>query len=370
MSFQHQQQQDQHRQLQPQQQIPCFPLLDFIQNLLGSKKRRRSPSFYSSVFVYDKSWKDEESEEDTLPSSSCSSTASTSSSEQQHQHTMGDDAKTHYPHFDDVEESSGSDNDEESSLAEGVNARRNTSTSIKDRVIFTTVSGLLVRSQSLGSLEIIDHGEHDDDEAEPPCCSLKRTKSAPLIIPTKRFRWSEVTDSDPDALHVETHEVECWKDRNDLWWNSNEYSTIKRGVMETIRFCKSYHRSHIELLEEIIRHDEEDEEDHFLLDTVNDDDDLVKALLSSSDSSDAFSRGLEGHMSKLINRYRKKHSRKVLNAQVACRYKDQSKEQAWDTLREQSIEKSKALTSFARKMGQFDEMEAVAANKVTSLWGI
>jgi hypothetical protein len=88
----------------------------------------------------------------------------------------------------------------------------------------------------------------------------------------------------------------------------------------------------------------------------------------AASSSDSFSRGLEGHMSKLFNSWRKKHARKVLNAQVACRCIDQSQEEAWNVLREHSMESSKGLSAFSRRMGQFDEMEAIAANKVTSLW--
>lgn len=298
---------------------PCFPLLEFFKNL-GVQRRDRDQ--YSSVFVYDKSW--EEDEEDTTIASSLSS--SSCSSEQLN--ISGEDAKTHYPEFG-LEEDIDSDSDEQES--------------IHDRVIFTSVNAL-VHSQSLCGLEI--------EESQ----QLKRAHSTPLIIPLKHFRWSEVTDT--DDVRVEIHEVESWKDHPDLWWNANDFQIIKQGVVEAIRFCKAYHRNHIELLEEIIHSEEISIETDYL---------MIELAASSSDS---FSRGLEGHMSKLFNRYRKKHSRKVLNAQVACRCKDQSQEEAWNVLREHSMEKSKGLSAFSRRMGEFDEIQAIAANKVTSLWDV
>jgi hypothetical protein len=307
---------------------PCFPLIEFFKNLGGQRDRDQ----YSSVFVYDKSW--EEDEEDTTMASSLSS--STCSSEQLN--VSSNDAKTRYPEFG-LEEDFDSDSDEQESFV-----------SNHDRVIFTSVNAL-VRSQSLSSLQNSNSFTSlvSDDSHQ-----LKRAISTPLIIPLKNFRWSEVSDT--DDVRVEIHEVESWKDHTDLWWNANDFHIIKQGVTETIRLCKAYHRRHIELLEEIIWSEEISTET----------DDLMKQL--STSSSPSFSRGLEGHMSKLFNRYRKKHARKVLNAQVACRCKDQSLEEAWNVLREHSMEKSKGLSAFSRRMGQFDEMEAVAANKVTSLY--
>eukprot|EP00980_Cylindrotheca_fusiformis_P015642 scaffold4501_cov118-Cylindrotheca_fusiformis.AAC.2 len=198
---------------------------------------------------------------------------------------------------------------------------------------------------------------------------------------SKRFRWAVVSSNsnelDDDDVQVQVHEVECWKDRTDLWWNDSEYLNIKNGVLATTQFCKSNDRSHIELLEEIIKRmsimkntnngtttshhhqqdedndDEEEEEEEYQ-------NNLLKDL--SSSSSDTCSRGLEGLMCQLINRYRKIHSRKVLNA--AYRYQKNNNEDKrkdainWNALREQSMKKSRPLSSFARKMGQLDEMQA------------
>eukprot|EP00980_Cylindrotheca_fusiformis_P015643 scaffold4501_cov118-Cylindrotheca_fusiformis.AAC.3 len=377
----------------PQQEPPpCFPLLDFFQKLGRSDDGNKH---HSSVFVYDKSW-DGEDEEDTYPewisSSGSSSSSSSFHGQQQQQHhpngmIMGENAKTRHPQFG-RDSSTSSEEDEYGSELFGEDndqrrrrpRRHSTSPIHKDRVIFTTVkssSDNIGRSQSLDCLASVTTAATEEEDGP---LELKRIKSAPAItMPSKRFRWAEVNqkDDDDDDVQVQVHEVESWKDRTDLWWNDSEYLNIKNGVLATTQFCKSKNRSHIELLEELIKRTSSTSSDVDHQDEGNDGDNeedeeeaYQNNLLKDLSSSDTCSRGLEGHMSQLINRYRKIHSRRVLNAQVACRYQnncynnnkndnnEDRKDAYWNALREQSMEKSKPLSSFARKMGQFDEMQA------------
>ncbi|CAJ1959527.1 unnamed protein product [Cylindrotheca closterium] len=202
-----------------------------------------------------------------------------------------------------------------------------------------------------------DDDDVDDDGKEAAAESSSGNRRASCI------RWSEKSD-DPDALNVTVHEVECIKDRTDMWWQGSEFDTMKKSVTEAIRFCKSYNRNHVELLEDIMRCDCLEDEDLMK--------DLLKDLLSTSDSaSESFLRGLEGHLSKLISKHRMRHSKKVLSVQKGLK-DSRTLEETWELLREESLDKSQLLSAFARRMGQFDEMVVAKAQKKprASLWGV
>ncbi|KAL3936030.1 MAG: hypothetical protein SGBAC_008560 [Bacillariaceae sp.] len=215
--------------------------------------------------------------------------------------------------------------------------------------------------------ELEDEVEEGNEEAAEGASQNAAKEGAPVNQHISAIRWSDQENNDPNALNVTVHEVECIKDRTDMWWQTTEFVSIKQGVSEAIRFCKAYNRNHVELLEDIMRCDCLEDEDLMT--------DLLKDLLSTCDSkasSESFLRGLEGHLSKVINKYRKRHSRKVLSAQEGLRDDDNNTlEESWELLREESLDKSQPLSAFARRMGQFDEMVVAKSQKTrTSLWGV
>ena len=204
--------------------------------------------------------------------------------------------------------------------------------------------------------------EPDYDEASSSDVLLEESSTGSIIHKSSTIRWS---DDEKEDVTVTVHEVECLKDNIDMWWQDAEFTTIKEGVNETIRFCKSYNRNQVELLEDILR-----------CDCLEDDDlmnDLLQDLLQSSGSSDSsFTRGLEGKLSNLMEKYKKRHNRKVLSTQQKLsKTKNTHSEESIERLREESLERSQTLSSFARRMGQFDEMVAKKAQTTRkSLWDI
>ena len=159
----------------------------------------------------------------------------------------------------------------------------------------------------------------------------------------KMFRWAEIEDNE---LRLEVHEIEPYKGMEELWWDEFEVSSIRRQLIQTIKFFIRHHQERIDSLEKAI----EGKESELIIENH------MKVLTEKS-----MARGIEGHISKVIPTYRKSHVSKILQVQMDCQRNFRGYNETCEVLRRQSLENSAPLKAFAERMGRFDEIEALKA---------
>lgn len=160
----------------------------------------------------------------------------------------------------------------------------------------------------------------------------------------KKFRWADSSDK---SVILEVHEVDPLKEEKQLWFDDAELMDIRRGLIRQIRFLMKHHRERLEILDHIVAGQQPEPviEQH------------MKNLTKHS-----IGRGLEGHMSKLVPQHRAKHSKGIIAAQTACRNMANTYDQTCEILREQALQNSETLKTFAKRMAKCDEIEALTAN--------
>ena len=161
----------------------------------------------------------------------------------------------------------------------------------------------------------------------------------------KKLRFAE--DEATGEVRTQIHQVDCWKDMKDIWWNPQEMFSIRAENHRIARYFRRRRRDYIQNIQFISLH----EEPQKLLDGI------VKELVE-----DSYARGLEGHIVKLLSSTRKLEVRAVLDEQLECQADNDDFDSTCYFLREQSLLHSKISSRLAEKMGQCDQIIALKSS--------
>jgi hypothetical protein len=190
-----------------------------------------------------------------------------------------------------------------------------------------------------------DHGEdqeHDDDDDE------EEGMSGPKRKKIKKFRFAEVTNN---QVRVVVHEVESWKEfKNDIWWTPQEMQQIRKDLIEMVYFFRKHHAGYIQSVQAVAL---EDNDKHIV-------DEHLKRLTQGGGGS--LARGLEAHIVQLLSDHRKQTIQAVLEEQLECWNSKDDNDLTSNCLREMSLSYSTMSATFAHRMAQTDEIEALKAN--------
>lgn len=193
-----------------------------------------------------------------------------------------------------------------------------------------------------------------DDEANPMMeysvlLSARREIKGPAfgsspIVKQKKFRFAEVSHN---RVREVVHEVESYKDIEELWWSSEEMMEIREDKVRVVKHFRKYRPNFLQSVEILVHGNEKQAvlEEH------------MRRL-----TEDSFARGLETHSVRCISDRRKSHIQAVLQEQEDCRETNDTYEMASHCLREQSLAYSKLLTDFALRMAKCDQIDALKAS--------
>jgi len=179
----------------------------------------------------------------------------------------------------------------------------------------------------------------------------------------QHFRFAVVTH---DQVRAVVHEIP----RNDvpddgvvhqcLWWTREEYAATKTEAAQLARFYRRHEPAFLQRLAVLARVESDPEEVQQNL----------QALFRLNYAHPT--RGLETHMARLLSAPRKRIVQAVLMEQqnLRSRVEDESKSDDGDDhaehLRQVSLAQSASNRAFARRMGDYDQMEALQA--IASRW--
>lgn len=278
--------------------------------------------------------------------------------------------KTSFPALDaeHVPELSSLPSEEISSDEESVARRREKYRTKEDEdvAVFLEISKKLSTKSLIFLLQNHARSMHNIPEAELNAALQRRAEQAErdeaaskpqAIRKVKQFRFAQVAN---DKVRAVIHEIPR-NDQDELeasvcWWNQADYSAIRLEAAQLARFYRKH-------------------EPDFL--------DSVAVLADPGASPDAVetnmkammqnlnTRGLEAHMARTLSAPRKLAVRAVLEQQEICN-KDTSGAVPYDVscecLRQASLEQSASNRCFARRMGEYDQIEALKAS--LSRWRI
>lgn len=199
----------------------------------------------------------------------------------------------------------------------------------------------LLQGHAKGENEHYEKQQQEEEEVKMP--------ETPQERPEKIFRWAEEEEEDDLISTVKCvyHEIEPIKGMPELWFTSYELNDIRHDLIRQIRFFVMHHKERIRTIDRII--------------TAEDPEPVMEEHMKSL-TKHSISRGLEGHMSKLIPQTRKNHIKGVLQVQSDCGVRQQSYDEAIEAIREQSLVQGQAMGMFAQRMAKCDEIEALTAS--------
>ncbi|KAL3941947.1 MAG: hypothetical protein SGBAC_003775 [Bacillariaceae sp.] len=183
-------------------------------------------------------------------------------------------------------------------------------------------------------------GEEDSKEGEE---EEKEEKDEAMPV-VKQFRWAVEDDY---TVKSEIHEVEVIKQHRHLWFSGHELSAIRQDLVRQIRFFVMHHQERIATLDKVINGDGPE--------AVIEE--CIKELTRHS-----IGRGLEGHISRLIQQTRRQHVWGILNAQRTCNSNKSPYDETIEALRKQSLVNGEMMKLYAQRMAKSDEIEALTAS--------
>jgi len=161
----------------------------------------------------------------------------------------------------------------------------------------------------------------------------------------KKFRFAEVSEQHVRAVvHVIPRNDE---DPESSWWTQEEAAGIRKEATQLVMFCRKHEHEFLKSVAVLAQPDAApaDVEQH------------MKAMMQNLGT-----RGLESHMASCLSSPRRKVVRAVLDEQARCRRNRASAEEICECLRKASLAESAQNLSFASRMGEYDQIEALKAS--------
>jgi hypothetical protein len=172
----------------------------------------------------------------------------------------------------------------------------------------------------------------------------------------KQFRFAVAND---DMVKCVYHVVASVKENTDMWWSDVEMKQIRGAAIQDVKYYRKY-RSDFKQTVELLANAGVTNDGAFSEATIQAN---MKKLME-----DSYARGLEVHIVNLLSDLRKETVRAVLEEQAECRMSGDSPDVTAESLREQSMAYTIQSRTFALKLAQCDQVEALKAT-LSSQWG-
>lgn len=172
--------------------------------------------------------------------------------------------------------------------------------------------------------------------------------------PKKKFRFAVANN---DMVKCVYHVIPSVKDCADMWWTDAEMKQIRGAAIQDVKYYRKYRADYKQTIE--ILANSGVQEGVFSPQTVES---HLKKLLE-----DSYARGLEVHIVNLLSDLRRETVRAVLEEQAECRMCGDSHDITSESLREQSLAYTVQSRTFALKLAQCDQVEALKAS-LASRW--
>ena len=167
--------------------------------------------------------------------------------------------------------------------------------------------------------------------------------------PTKKFRFATANN---DMVKCVYHVIPSVKDSPDIWWNDAEMKQIRGAAIQDLKYYRKYRADYKQTIEILANGGVQ--EGVFSPRTVET---HLKKLME-----DSYARGLEVHIVNLLSDLRRETVRAVLEEQAECRMCGDSHDITAESLREQSLAYTTQSRTFALKLAQCDQVEALKAS--------
>jgi hypothetical protein len=169
----------------------------------------------------------------------------------------------------------------------------------------------------------------------------------------KQFRFALANN---DMVKCVYHVVASVKDNPDMWWSDTEMKQIRGAAIQDVKYYRKY-RSDFKQTVELLA---SASEGTFSPQQIQAN---MKKLME-----DSYARGLEVHIVNLLSDLRKETVRAVLEEQAECRMCGDSPDVTAESLREQSMAYTIQSRTFALKLAQCDQVEALKASLSSQAW--
>ena len=177
----------------------------------------------------------------------------------------------------------------------------------------------------------------------------------------KKFRFAL---NQQQNVRCAVHVVPSVKDHEELWFSDAEMKHIRANAIHDVKYYRKYRPDFTQCVEvlansaNIISNNTNSSERNHTA-TVEK---TMKKLMA-----DSYARGLEVHIVGLLADIRRETVRAVIDEQKECRMCGDSPDITAESLREQSLAYSSQSKTFALKMAQCDQIEALKAS-LSSRW--
>jgi len=170
----------------------------------------------------------------------------------------------------------------------------------------------------------------------------------------KNFRFATANN---DMVKCVYHVVESVKDCQDMWWTDAEMKQIRGAAIQDVKYYRKYRADYKQTVE--ILANAGVQEGVFTPQTIEAN---LKKLME-----DSYARGLEVHIVNLLSDLRRETVRAVLEEQAECRMCGDTSDITAESLREQSMAYTIQSRTFALKLAQCDQVEALKAS-ISNKW--
>jgi hypothetical protein len=172
--------------------------------------------------------------------------------------------------------------------------------------------------------------------------------ASPKSMRQKKFRFAEICNG--RHVRAETHEVPVVDSfvKPALWWTEEEMREIRRESARTVRYFRKHKLSFAESCMVLAESAGDDAED-----------DVVVEHHMKKLTNDSFARGLEAHIVSPLGKKRKHVVKAVLEEQADSAGDEYG--EISERLREASLHASSQSRTFALKMGECDQIDALKA---------
>jgi hypothetical protein len=172
--------------------------------------------------------------------------------------------------------------------------------------------------------------------------------------PVKKFRFAEVNNHNVRCV---IHVIPSVKDCTDMWWSEDDMKQIRGSAIQDVKYYRKYRKDFGQTVEILANSGNQDN----LLSNQTVESHLKKMM------EDSYARGLEVHIVNFLSDLRREVVKAVLDEQQECRMCGDSYELTAESLREQSVAYTMQSRTFAQKMAQCDQIEALKAS-LSSRW--
>lgn len=249
-----------------------------------------------------------------------------------------------HPDLDDTSVSEGENSESERKIKKKIETFQTRAD--QDVAVFMNIANKMDLSSLIFILQ--GHAKAQNLSAAGQAIAASKISGKKRIV-QKKFRFAMANNDNVKCVY---HVVPSVKDAQEMWWTDNEMKAIRGAAIQDVKYYRKYradYKQTVELLANAGVH-----EGVFTPATVEAN---LKKMME-----DSYARGLEVHIVNLLSDLRKETVRAVLEEQAECRMCGDAPEITAESLREQSMAYTIQSRTFALKLAQCDQVEALKAS--------